>query len=181
MIAAPTCVSTWNQSRWAKLPKHQHKVTIKAIRRLKPRLSALYREEWGDRRGVEQMTMRHGFGESATLPAHVFLATACELFAVHPIQDVTLSDLHPRPSWDVSGAVEAKLSGDVPEWEQWPVVFFPDRAERQIVYYPNLRMPRDLFRRAAGYGRRMAGMLREPPPLPKKTGAPPPRPEGYGV
>jgi uncharacterized protein (TIGR02996 family) len=99
MVRVPSYRFFWNQSRWAKRPKHKHAEAIKAIRGLKPRLSVLCQEEWALYRGVEQVVMRRGFAEAVTLPAYVFLSSAAELFSLHPFQDVLLSDLHPRPAW----------------------------------------------------------------------------------
>src|SRR5687768_6728397 len=62
MIRVPSYQFTWNQARWATRPRHEHTEAVKAIRGLKPRLSALCGEEWGARRGVEQVFVRRGFG-----------------------------------------------------------------------------------------------------------------------
>ena len=172
MIRVPSYKFIWNQSQWAKRPKHEHKETVKAIRGLRPRLSVLCREEWGARRGVEQVTMRRGLGESISLPSQVFLANAGELFAAHPFQTVTLLDLHTRIVWEGQpfGAVEVTISADVPVWDSWPAALFRDKAPEMTVRYPNCRAAMaDLSARAAGYGRRMAAVGREPPPLPAKS------------
>lgn len=170
MCRVPSYLFTWNQSRWAKRPKHEHKEEVKAIRGLKPRLSVLCREEWGPWRGVEQITMRRGFGESITLPSQVFLATAGELFAAHPFQAVTLPDLRTRNVWRQYGAVEASVSEGAPLWDHWPAALFPEMSPGTAVRYSNYRVAMaDLSARAAGYGRRMAGVVREPPPLPLRT------------
>jgi len=171
MIRVPTYRFFWRQSRLASRPKHEHKEAIKAIRGFNPRLTVLCRDEWGPRRGVEQVTMRRGFGEPITLPAQVFLATGGELFAAHPFTSVIPSDPHPRPSWGPFGPAEASVSGDVPIWDQWPPVLFPDKAPETTVHYPSFRAAEaDLAVRAAGYGRRMAGIAREPPPLSANIG-----------
>jgi uncharacterized protein (TIGR02996 family) len=167
MARVPSYCFSWRQSRWAQRPKHEHAEAQKAIRGLKPRLSALCREESGARRGIERVTMRRGLGESITLPAHVFLATTGELFAAQPFEEVHLSDLHPRSSRERPGAVHAMLCADTPVWEQWPAALFPDREAGAIVTYPDRRTAAaDLSARAARHGRRVARILRDPPPLP---------------
>src|SRR4051794_20251943 len=72
MVRVPSYQFFWRQSQWAWRPKHEHAEPVKAIRGLKPRLTTICREEWGGRRGVEQVTMRRGFAESIALPASVF-------------------------------------------------------------------------------------------------------------
>src|SRR5262249_35012110 len=120
--------------------------------RAQARLSVLCQEEWGARRGVEQVTMRRGFGESISLPRPVSLAIAGEVFAQHPFQIVTLLNLHTRTVWEQPfGAVEATVSGDVPVWGHWPATLFPNKAPETTVRYPNSRAAMaDLSARAAG-------------------------------
>ncbi len=171
MVRVPSYRFFWRQSRTAHRPKHEHKEPVNAIRGLKPKLSALCREEWGARRGVEQVVIRRGFAEAVTMPAHVFLATAGDLFARHPFREVHLSDLQPRASLVQSGTVEASLRPDEPVWDQWPAVLFPERSAGEFVRYSGwYDAMADLSRRAAGYGRRAAGVIVEPPPLPSRPG-----------
>jgi hypothetical protein len=109
--------------------------------------------------------MRRGFTESVTLPADPFLATAGDLFAGRPVRDVDLSALRAWMSWKRPGMLAARLSAGPSGDDQWPAGLFPEHAAGATVTYPtHADVLADLSGRAAGYGRRMAGVLVEPPP-----------------
>jgi uncharacterized protein (TIGR02996 family) len=167
MIAAPSYTFFWNQCRRAKKPRHVHKETLRAICRLKGRLSAVCREKWSKLPDVERVTIRRGLAEAVTMPARPFLATAPQLFMRHPIQTITLSDFWAAYSFDRPGMFEVTLSVHPITPNGWPAVLFPEFSPQRTVFYPTRdEAAADLSRRAAGYGRRMAGVPREPPPLP---------------
>jgi hypothetical protein len=53
-------------------------------------------------------------------------------------------------------------------WRFWPLEFFPEHAAEASVCYSTYHEAVDgLSRRVAAFGRRMAGISREPPPLPQ--------------
>jgi uncharacterized protein (TIGR02996 family) len=184
MVRVPSYVFTWNQSRHAFQPKHTHAEPVRAIRGLRPRLAALCRVEWSARPGVERVVMRRGLAEALTVRVGAFLASAGDLFASYPVQSVAFPDL--RTGWALGPpvSVAVTVSGENASHDHWPVAFFPDRAAGDVVTYADREAAvADLSRRAAGFGRRMAGVVREPPPLPSVDARPGdvlPRPVGYG-
>jgi hypothetical protein len=116
------------------------------------------------------VVIRRGFAEELTVRVGDFLTTAAELFASHPFRAVEFPNL--RTGWTLGPpvSVAASVSPDVAADDYWPAAFFPDRAAGDVVTYPNRAAAlADLSRRAAGYGRRLAGVMREPPPLPKQV------------
>jgi uncharacterized protein (TIGR02996 family) len=182
MVAAPTYTFIWNQSRRAKRPKHVHMESVQAIRGLKGRLSVLCRDEWAALPDVQQVVMRRGFAEAISITTKGFFGRAAELFATHPFLNVWLSDLRTHWSFERPGMFEAVLSPHVALHDQWPAALFPDRPVWGTVTYSSREEGMiDLSRRAAGYARRQAGILREPPPLPKRANDRPARIDGFGV
>jgi hypothetical protein len=101
-----------------------------------------------------------------------FLAHAGEIFARHPVRDVRLVGLHTWMSATMPVQFEGVLQPGRTDDRNWPLELFPEHAAGTSVFYADYdQMILDLSRRAAGYGRRMAGVLREPPPLPKRPDA----------
>jgi hypothetical protein len=104
--------------------------------------------------------------EGLTIRGGPFLSQAGVLFAAHPIRDVRLSDLKIlglRPG----GVAEVRVTPYVPQGDFWPIHLFPEYEPWEIIRYKDAATAiADLARRAAGYGRRRAGIRIEPPPLP---------------
>jgi len=68
------------------------------------------------------------------------------------------------------GQFEGVLQPGRTDDRQWPLELFPEHAAGTSVYFADYDLLiLDLSRRATGYGRRMAGVSREPPPLPKRS------------
>jgi uncharacterized protein (TIGR02996 family) len=170
MVRVPSYVLTWNQSRHAFRPRHTHREPVRLIRGLETRLAALCRDEWGIRPAVERAVMRRGFAEELTVRADAFLATAGGLFAAHPVRAVEFPDL--RTGWALGppATMAVTVSTDAAD-DHWPAAFFPDRALWDVITYPSRDAAlADLSGRAAGFGRRPAGVMRAPPPLPERAG-----------
>jgi uncharacterized protein (TIGR02996 family) len=169
MLRVPSYQFFWNQSDRAKRPRHEHRESIQAIRGLKARLATFCAELWAPRPAVERVIYRRGFAETITLPAAAFLDQAAQLFTAEPIEHVYLRDLYASHSFDRPGMFEARLATHHWYYDHWPAVLFPGQPEWSTLYYLSVDgAMADLSRHAAAYGRRAAGVKREPPPLPKK-------------
>jgi uncharacterized protein (TIGR02996 family) len=177
MCRVPTYVFTW--SRRARHGRHVHAELIGAIRGLKGRVEMVYRDEWPHLPGVELIQVCRGHIESIDIRPGPFLAHAGEIFARHPVRDVRLVGLHTWMSATRPGQFEGVLQPSRTDDRHWPLELFPEYAAGSSVFYTDYDvLVLDLSRRAAGYGRRMAGVSREPPPLPKRPDADP-RPWWY--
>lgn len=167
MIRAPSYTFFW--SRRAKSARHYHTEAVQAIRGLKPRLMALCREEWALWEDVEMVTVRRGFASAIAMPAAAFIAQAGAIFSSHPIESVRLGDCHFDYATDRPGHWRVDLATHSLGAYYWPVQLFPEFAPWSSVYYRRGDDGMaDMSRRAAGYGRRQADIIREPPPLPKR-------------
>jgi len=166
MCRVPTYVFTW--SRRARHGRHVHAESIGAIRGLKGRVETVYRDEWARLPGAELIQVCRGFIEYIDIRALPFLAHAGHIFARHPIVAVGLCGLHTWMSASRPGEYEGVLQPGRTDDRHWPLELFPEYAAGTAVFYADHHlMILDLSRRAAGYGRRMAGVFREPPPLPR--------------
>jgi uncharacterized protein (TIGR02996 family) len=171
MCRVPTYLFKW--SRRAQRGRHVHAETVGAIRGLLGRVEAVYRDEWPHLPGVEQIQVRRGFIESIHIWPLPFLADAGDIFARHPVRDVRLVGLHTWMSATRPGQYEGVLQPGRTDDRHWPLELFPEHAAGTSVFYTDYDLLiLDLSRRAAGYGRRMAGITREPPPLPKRDQEP---------
>jgi uncharacterized protein (TIGR02996 family) len=167
MCRVPTYVFKW--SRRAQHGRHVHAESVGAIRGLRGRVEAVYRDEWVRLPGVELIQVSRGLIEYIAIGPQPFLALAGEIFARHPVRDVRLVGLHTWMSATRPGQYEGVLQPGRTDDRHWPLELFPEYAASASVFYTDYHMLiLDLSRRAAGYGRRMAGVLREPPPLPKR-------------
>jgi len=172
MCRAPTYVFTW--SRRARHGRHVHAESVGAIRGLKGRVQAVYRDEWPHLPGVELIQVCRGLIESIDIRPQSFLVHAGEIFARHPVVSVRLCGLHTWLSATRPGEYEGVLEPRRTDDRHWPLELFPEYAAGTSVFYADYHLLiLDLSRRAAGYGRRMAGVSREPPPLPKRPEAGP--------
>ncbi|HJZ94439.1 MAG TPA: TIGR02996 domain-containing protein [Gemmataceae bacterium] len=166
MCRVPTYVFTW--SRRARHGRHVHAESVGAIRGLRGRAETVYRDEWARLPGVELIQVCRGFIEYIDIRALPFLAHAGDIFARHPIVAVGLCGLHTWMSASRPGEYEGVLQPGRSDDRHWPLELFPEYAAGTSVFYADHDMLiLDLSRRAAGYGRRMAGVFREPPPLPR--------------
>jgi uncharacterized protein (TIGR02996 family) len=165
MVALPTYRLIW--TRKAKHVKHLHNERVRDVRGLKGRLAELCRADWLDKQDVERVVMRRGFVEAITMATAAFIRDARQLFAFHPISEVTLSDLFASVSYQRYGHFEATLAIADVSYNRWPKRLFPERPVGTTLYYPTREAAyADLSRHAAGFGRRKAGVPKEPPPLP---------------
>jgi hypothetical protein len=118
---------------------------------------------------VELIQVSRGLIESIAISAQPFLAHAGDIFARHPVRDVRRVGLHTWMSATRPGQYEGVLQPGRTDDRHWPLELFPEHAAGTSVFYADYDLLiLDLSRRAAGYGRRMAGVPREPPPLPKR-------------
>jgi uncharacterized protein (TIGR02996 family) len=165
MCRMPSYTFTW--SRWTKRGRHQHNESMHAIRGLRTQLAAMCHAEWMWYYDVSRIVVRRGFAESITMGTRLFLRSARAIFLKHPIQHVTIRDLGTMSSFDGDEFVEARLVHQDFRWEEWPAQFYPEKqiGDRLIYRSPEEAMA-DFSRRAAAYGRRVAEIPVEPPPLP---------------
>jgi len=170
MCKVPTYVFKW--SRRAQHGRHVHAESIGAIRGLRGRVETVYRDEWLHLPGVEFTQVCRGFIEYIAVRPLPFLAHAGQIFARHPIRDVRLVGLHTWMSATLPGQYEGVLQPGRTDDRHWPLELFPEHAAGTSVFYTDYnQLIRELSCRAAGYGRRMAGITREPPPLPRRAEA----------
>jgi uncharacterized protein (TIGR02996 family) len=171
MVAAPSYTFFW--SRRSRQGTHRHAEPIAAIRGLKGGLSSLCHDELASFPGVSSVVMRRGLVESMRVTTAEFMRGAGTFFSRHPIAEVDLFDLPMAWATGNTLGIEVVLTGSVfdpPFGNYWPLALFPERAERHRVRYLSVEAARlHVSRRALGYGRRMAGILIEPPPLPRRA------------
>jgi uncharacterized protein (TIGR02996 family) len=165
MVAMPSYIVYWSR-RW-KRPKHIHADSRRIIRGLLGRLGPLCSNEWGPWPEVEQVVMRRGFVEAVTIRSTDFLRLAIEFFPFHPIQDVVMWDIPPEYIRERRGWTRASLVRSEFGKGRWPVAFFPECSHRwELVYESAWDAREDLRRHACAYGRRLAMVPKEPPPVP---------------
>jgi hypothetical protein len=104
--------------------------------------------------------------EAVTVPAAAFLSQAGKLFAEYPIVRVGFEDLWLVWTMEDGSVSVAQLTDGEPRGSEWPAQLFPEFAAGVTVRYASRRVAlADLSNRAAGYGRRKAGIRIEPPAL----------------
>ena len=160
MCRVPSYVFTW--SRRARHGRHVHAENIGAIRGLKGRVETIYRDEWPHLPGAELIQVCRGFIQSIDIRPQPFLAHAGANFARHPVVAVRLCGLHTWMSATRPGEYEGILQPGRTDDRHWPVELFPEFAAGTSVFYADYHLLiLDLSSRAAGYGRRMAGVMRD--------------------
>jgi uncharacterized protein (TIGR02996 family) len=171
MVAMPSYIFYWSR-RW-KRPKHIHAESRRAIRGLLGQVWPMCAMEWEPWPQVEEVVMRRGFVEAITIRSTDFLRLAIEFFPFHPIQDVLMWDLSPEHIPEHRGWLRASLVRSEFGRGRWPVAFFPECSHRRERFYKSPWDAReDLQRHAAAYGRRLAMIRVEPPPVPVRPAEP---------
>ena len=167
MIAAPTYTFFW--SRRCKWPRHIHSEPIRAIRGLLGEVWPVCEREWDRWPEVESIIYRRGFAEGVVMRSFNFLRLAIQFFPLHPIQDVLLWDLPPVHISERRGWTRAALVRDGFGAGHWPAVLFSEYSHRrELVYEGGSEARADLYRHACAYGRRLAMVRVEPPPVPAR-------------
>ena len=99
------------------------------------------------------------------------------LFNTHPIREVGLSDLRGSISRQHPGYLEFVIADFHFTGDHWPSVLYDDYPLwTTLLYQVEEAVLADLSRRAVAFGRRMAGLRKEPPPLPIRPEPSPERP-----
>jgi len=166
MCRMPSCVFTW--SRRNNRGRLVHNETPFAIRGLRDRLRTLCHDEWKWREDIHQVIIHRGFASTLAMQrVKTFLRTAISIFGLHPIQQVTFRDLDTMSSFEGDEYVEARLVHQDYRWEAWPVAFYPGRQiDDRLIYRSTEAAMADMSQHACAYGRRLAMIPVEPPPLP---------------
>jgi uncharacterized protein (TIGR02996 family) len=170
MIYMPSYTFHWR--RGAAHGRHSHAEERKDIIGLKGAIEAVYRKEWDTLPGVEGITIRRGMVEAVTIPSSAFLTGAGAVFTRHPVVSVRLPDLRVYLSFNPPHQVDVLLAQSFETINCWPPELFSEyQAYERVTFATRDEALGELSRRAAAYGRVMAGIPGRPPPLPAKAEA----------